>query len=142
MEWIRGQKNTIPSELHNALLVRLEFRKAFLQAVAMRLNGGNQPHYGELWDKCSSIIPNLLESREYGVPVHASFSEKIQRRLASTVPPRPMVNISFHEAYAHLKQLCRDGKDVVRVLQCRGGNDIMVIQYSPKVKKFSKSTER
>ena len=62
--------------------------------------------------------------------VEASFSIKIQRRLASTVPPRPIVNISFDEAIEQLTGLCQNGKDAYRILDYHGGDNLMVGSHS------------
>ena len=44
------------------------------------------------------------------------FSAKIQRRLASNIPPRPIVDVSFDDSYEYLNQLCQNEKEVYRVL--------------------------
>lgn len=49
-----------------------------------------------------------------------AFSLKIQRKLASTVPPRPMVTISSDDALAHLKRLCQDAIDMQQMLDYTG----------------------
>jgi len=49
-----------------------------------------------------------MDTHQLGKAVPGSFSTKIQRRLASTVPPRPIVEVDFREALEKLKQLCLD----------------------------------
>lgn len=78
------------------------------------------------WQQCSKLLPLLLESKASGTEVTDAFSAKIQRRLASTVPPRPIVNITFDEAHAHLNRLCQNGKEVYGVLDYHGGNNMLV----------------
>ncbi|KAF7587158.1 hypothetical protein BBP40_007666 [Aspergillus hancockii] len=55
---------------------------------------------------------------------------KIQRKLASTVPPRPMVKINFEDALAHLKRLCKDAIDLLEVLDYCGPHNLKVIVWT------------
>ncbi|TKA68441.1 hypothetical protein B0A49_05779, partial [Cryomyces minteri] len=43
-----------------------------------------------------------------GRPVKEAFSEKVQRRLATTVPPRPMAEMSFRDAVTKLEKMLQD----------------------------------
>lgn len=79
-----------------------------------------------MWQQCAKLLPLLLESRAVGTEVADAFSAKIQRRLASTVPPRPIVNITFEEAHSHLSRLCEDGKGAYEILDYHGGNNMLV----------------
>jgi hypothetical protein len=55
-----------------------------------------------------------------------AFSLKIQRKLASTVPPRPMVQIPSDDALAHLERLCQDAIDMQQMLDYRGPSNFKV----------------
>lgn len=110
--------------LRDALVIRLELRNYFLSAV--QFDEIIDDHRVPWWDRCLRIIPALPKTASLGMRVDASFSIKIQRRLASTVPPRPMVNISFDEAFEQLTRLCQNGKDAYRILDYRGGANLMV----------------
>ncbi|KAL9106515.1 MAG: hypothetical protein Q9187_008551, partial [Circinaria calcarea] len=125
IEWVNDPGRSIPETLLQALIERLEFRKSFLQAIVQDADLINQQKPNPMWDECIDALPKLLQSHDSGVPIEGAFSEKIQRRLASTVPPRPMVKISFDDACAHLNRLCKDGKDVAKVLECQGGSNIL-----------------
>ena len=110
--------------LRDALVIRLELRSYFLSAV--QFDEIIDDHRVPWWDRCLRLIPALPKTTYLGMRVEASFSIKIQRRLASTVPPRPIVNISFDEAFAQLTRLCQNGKDAYRILNYRGGVNLMV----------------
>ena len=110
--------------LRDALVIRLELRDSFLSAV--QFDEIIDDHRVPSWDRCLRLIPALPKTTSLGMRVEASFSIKIQRRLASTVPPRPMVNISFDEAFDQLTRLCQNGKDAYRILDYRGGVNLMV----------------
>lgn len=123
--WLEGQRSSISNETIEALILRLRFREAVFEAVAVDLDIILDKSTGR-WEQCSAMLPLLTASRKIGKPVKEAFSVKIQRKLASTVPPRPMVNVSFEEVVRHLTRLCQDGKDVVQCLQYSGSNELLV----------------
>ena len=125
LTWLEGQRSLISEDIINALILRLRFREAFFEAVAVDLDV-ILDRSTERWEQCSAMLPLLTASKRIGKPVEEAFSVKIQRRLASTVPPRSMVNVSFEEVIRHLTRLCRDGKDVVQCLQYNGSNELLV----------------
>lgn len=65
----------------------------------------------------ASFCPKLKSSTSFGKACPTAFSVKLQRKLASTVPPRPIVEVSQDTAYDHLERLYRDGSDMVEVFQ-------------------------
>ena len=123
--WLESQRASIPEDIIAALILRLRFREMFFEAVAVDVdvlqNGST-----EGWQQCTAMLPLLLTSQTVGKPVKEAFSVKIQRKLASTVPPRPIVTVSFNDAIQHLRRLCQDGKDVVQSFQYFGSNDMLV----------------
>ena len=119
-----SQLTKISITLRDALVTRLELRTCFLSAV--QFDEIIDYHRVPWWERCLRLIPTLPNTTYLGIRVEASFSIKIQRRLASTVPPRPMVNISFDEAFKQLTRLCQNGKDAYRILEYRGGANLMV----------------
>lgn len=118
----------ISTNLRDALVTRLELRNSFLSAV--QYDEIINHHRVPWWDRCLKLIPALPKTTGLGMRVEASFSIKIQRRLASTVPPRPIVNISFDEAIEQLTRLCQNGKDAYRILNYHGGDNLMVSALS------------
>ena len=92
---------------------RLNFRGLILGAMSMEEDPSTSA--GD-WDCVSSYVPIMKESHPLGKNVADSFSPKIQRRLASTVPPRPIVELSFEDASTKLEALCRDCREAVRII--------------------------
>lgn len=123
--YIAQREETKAGEVQAALASRLQLRKAFLLAVKPKtvLLG---PDHAVLWNSCLELLPKLRSSKHLGVAVNNSFSAKIQRRLASSVPPRPIVEIGFDEAFVYLNQLFQNGKEVYRVLDHPDGCNWMV----------------
>ena len=108
----------------DALLSRLRLRKTLLSAV--QLDGFLDHQRPRLWERCLELLPLLSETNKLGVPSDDSFGIKIQRKLASSVPPRPIINISFDEALTRLNSICQNGKDAYRILDCQTGTRLMV----------------
>ncbi|KAI9738563.1 MAG: hypothetical protein M1834_008067 [Cirrosporium novae-zelandiae] len=105
---------SIDQDVFRALSFRLAFRMSFLSAVDPSTGEGSNA-----WRQCSFGLSGI-EGTKCGKPVPEAFSVKIQRKLASTVPPRPMVTVKFDEAFSCLKQLCQDAIDAEKVLDYNG----------------------
>ena len=123
--WLRDRGDHLSDQLRSALIVRLNLRKKLLLALAFDLEILDRVNMRR-WNEVYELIPDLVLTKGCGIPAERFFSAKVQRRLASTVPPRPIVNISFDEACAHLKRLCLEGQEVYKVLECQGGSNIIV----------------
>ncbi|KAH7370528.1 amino-acid N-acetyltransferase-like protein subunit Mak10 [Rhexocercosporidium sp. MPI-PUGE-AT-0058] len=107
-----------------SLEYRLKFRLQFLQTV----EGADSKSPGDtkrLWSDLSDFVPDLKRTLPLGKPFPSSFSVKIQRKLASTVPPRPIVQVSQEAAFEHLERLCLDASVAVEVLEYHGSHSLM-----------------
>jgi hypothetical protein len=122
--WL-AEQNDIDQKLKNAIRCRLVFRHEFLSALDQDLDV-LETRSTEKFDSCISQLGPLTESVSLGKPVPEAFSLKIQRKLASTVPPRPMVQITSDDALAHLKRLCQDAIDMQQMLDYRGPSNFKV----------------
>lgn len=79
-----------------------------------------------MWTELQSSLPQIISSTNLGKPVPDSFSVKVQRKLASTVPPRPIVIVSQERAFAHLERLCRDAAAAVDVFEYYDSHSLFV----------------
>jgi hypothetical protein len=68
------------------------------------------------WLECLNLLPGIKSSHDLGRPVDDAFSAKLQRKLASTMPPRPIVQLKFDDAFEHLSRLFKDGAELIDVL--------------------------
>ena len=125
--WLEAE-SALQQTLKTALLSRLRFRKAFLVALDFE-QGITDAQRPSAWEHCSEILPMLLETRHLGTLVEHSFSGKIQRRLASSVPPRPIVKISFDQACTFLERLCTHSKEAYSILRYDGPSCAMVCAF-------------
>ncbi|KAI0182140.1 Mak10-domain-containing protein [Hypoxylon sp. FL1284] len=110
--------NNIAKDVSAALDLRLELRIAFLRAIDLAtLRKANPDSLKTPWIQMSGLLEHINKQHSLAKPVPEAFSTKLQRRLASTMPPRPMVQPSFEESYTHFKRLFQDGIDVMDVLK-------------------------
>ena len=110
--------------LKHALTIRLEVRLCMLMAVDV--DKSSERGRADDWGCCIAILPDLKETRPCGKPVESSFSAKLQRKLASTVPPRLIVKITFDEAWDLLNRICGCGRDAYLILDYHGGSRLQV----------------
>lgn len=133
LDFLKSTIHSLSSETYQAskgwkaVLDRLEFRIAFLETVAeASADTRDASAITPLWERLIKTLPPIKESMDLGKPVLDSFSVKLQRKLASTVPPRPIVQTSFESAFRNLEQLCKDGKASVEVLTYYDSHSLMV----------------
>lgn len=122
--WVDKQEGTIDGKLRDAIRCRLVLRRSLLYALDEEedIRTKLTKHFAA----CLAQVPSLVDPVSLGKRVPEAFSEKIQRKLASTVPPRPIVRISFEDALAHLKQLCQDAVNLQGVLDYQGPHNLRV----------------
>ncbi|KAF1990679.1 Mak10-domain-containing protein [Aulographum hederae CBS 113979] len=105
-------KNSIREEILNALKARISFRTALL--IAMSLDS-DPKILVDSWTVVTMILPSIQSSHLLRQDVPDAFSPKIQRRLTSTVPPRPVIVLEFDQALKLMGALCTDSKEAVRI---------------------------
>ncbi|KAL1602502.1 N-alpha-acetyltransferase, non-catalitic subunit [Paraconiothyrium brasiliense] len=111
IEMIEDSDLKIEDELRLAIIARLHFRKSFLCALDPECP---LELLSNFWPPVLPHIDKINDTHHLGKTVPGSFSTKIQRRLASTVPPRPIVEVEFKDALQTLKQLCADCEEATR----------------------------
>ncbi|KAK5997018.1 Embryonic growth-associated-like protein [Cladobotryum mycophilum] len=134
IELLRSLKDVLREDLLDALVIRLELRQLFLDAVECPQHV-KEPHLArEPWRKALEILPDINKTHSLGQPVEDAFSAKLQRKLASTMPPRPIIELKFDDAFGHLKNLFQDGLDVIGVLDYTNSQCLMtfVSQFQAK----------
>ena len=127
--FVESGSATKSRECSEALFIRLKFRRELLQAVAADVALANELRVSALQD-CLRLLPKISASTNLGKDASSSFSGKVQRRLASSVPPRPIVSVEFPEAQEFFKRLCEDGLEAEKVFQCERLSSILVYPFS------------
>ncbi|KAK0651504.1 Mak10 subunit, NatC N-terminal acetyltransferase-domain-containing protein [Cercophora newfieldiana] len=113
---VHSLRPKIMDDVADALSFRLELRAAFLRAIELSELRSSPESLSLPWSQMKAVWEPINKSRHLGTPVPEAFSTKLQRRLASTMPPRPIVQLSFEETYEHFKKLFVDAIDVLKVL--------------------------
>ncbi|KAL1647999.1 N-alpha-acetyltransferase, non-catalitic subunit [Diplodia intermedia] len=109
--WGEDGEFELKESTRQALLSRLALREKLL-IVTSPENPLEQQQ--DDWLAVRQHLQEIQDSYATGIPVKDAFSPKIQRRLASTVPPRPVVELPFPDACQVLLELCQDNLEVVR----------------------------
>ena len=123
IHWL-DSTSSIEEVYRSAVRKRLKFREAMLLAVD--LDDGIDERRADAWKSCLQILPIMQQTGNLGTPVDAAFSAKIQRRLASSVPPRPVVQISFDAAHSFLRRICASAHEAFNLLRCNNATSAMV----------------
>ncbi|EAW06427.1 N-alpha-acetyltransferase 35, NatC auxiliary subunit [Aspergillus clavatus NRRL 1] len=129
ISWTESTADNIDSAMRDAIKHRLLLRRELLLALEGDVDIIEAKSTGR-FESCLSQLPFLAKSVSLGRSVPEAFSLKIQRRLASTVPPRPMVNISSEDALAHLRRLCQDAIDLQELLEYGGPHNFKVALWT------------
>lgn len=98
LEWLA--KADLDGKSKAALEARIEFRRSFIQSI-----------FGQAdeWSNLVELIKTRIDSsRELCRPVPTAFTEKVQRQLATSTPPRPKLEIAWAEAKDKWIKLCDD----------------------------------
>ncbi|GKT56921.1 amino-acid N-acetyltransferase subunit [Colletotrichum tofieldiae] len=113
---LRQLSDSIPQEITDALHTRLLFRYTLLAAIDHTQYRTDPDRIRSPWKEAQDMLPRIKSTHALGKPVPEACSAKLQRKLASTMPPRPIVEISFDDAFGHLTKIISDGLGVVGVL--------------------------
>ncbi|KAF5026088.1 hypothetical protein F66182_1810 [Fusarium sp. NRRL 66182] len=109
-------RNEVGDEIREALDQRLQLRSYFLEATNCADYMREPDRARQPWLEALKILPSIKSSHTLGRPVDDAFSAKLQRKLASTMPPRPIVQLEFDDAFDHLSRLFKDGSELIDVL--------------------------
>lgn len=124
VDWVDAQEE-IDKKLRDAIRSRLRLRREFLASVDQDLEILDT-RSTDSFVNCLTYLKTLNETTPLGKAVPEAFSLKLQRKLASTVPPRPIVHIKHADALAHMKRLCQDAIDMQQMLDYGGPSNFKV----------------
>lgn len=131
-ELIHTQRGTVPDDVLDALAVRLELRLVLLDAAECPKHMREPELARGPWKKAIAILPDIKSTHSLAKPVEDAFSAKLQKNLASTMPPRPIVEIGFDDAFGHLTHLVQDGLELIGVLEYTDSQCLMVCFPTPR----------
>ncbi|KAF7542327.1 hypothetical protein G7Z17_g11664 [Cylindrodendrum hubeiense] len=130
---VSSLREKLGDEMTTALDHRLKLRYAFLAATEC-LQHIREPELARKpWEEAIALLPGIKVSHELGKAVDEAFSAKLQRNLASTMPPRPIVQIGFADAFGHLSRLFKDGSELIGVLDFTDSQCLLAKKPQPLV---------
>ncbi|PWW74816.1 Mak10-domain-containing protein [Tuber magnatum] len=124
LSWLEGTGNSYPEEIRDAFRYRLLLRKSLVLVFSSESKEWS-PEATDLWDTSLEHVKRVEETSGVGRAVPAAFSISVQRKLASQVPPRAMVNYPFKDAISDLKKFCVEGKDILKILNFEGSTNLV-----------------
>ncbi|AEO71070.1 uncharacterized protein THITE_2060019, partial [Thermothielavioides terrestris NRRL 8126] len=114
---VHDLRATLTEEMADAICLRLELRTAFLRTFELSPLKSTADLLSKPWSDMQRIWESIKKTRHLGKPVPAAFSTRIQRRLASTLPPRPMVQPSPEQTDEHFEKFIAHGMNAPKVLE-------------------------
>ncbi|KKY18128.1 putative amino-acid n-acetyltransferase subunit [Phaeomoniella chlamydospora] len=122
LSWL--EEADIQAPRRDALKKRLGFRHHLLTALEADAAGPKHRLAAD-FRTCAILLKGLKETVNLGRPVQDSFSVKLQRRLASSVPPRPIVSLDTEKALKDFERLCHDAADVDQLLATEANGSLL-----------------
>lgn len=117
------EESNIDNNVKQAIHVRLDFRMDVLEMLMHHADGRTPPK--SLFSFLHEYLTEQQKTQSFGKPVEGAFSTKLQRRLASTVPPRPMVTVSMDEVWSFWTQMLNDCENVFSVQVAESSHDLV-----------------
>ncbi|KXL51369.1 hypothetical protein M433DRAFT_73094 [Acidomyces richmondensis BFW] len=97
IDWINS--SGLSHDVQEALSQRLLFRRTLLATLSEDENN---------WSHLPLILEALNRTHRVARPLPEAFSEKVQRKLATSTPPRPMLQLSWDYSYKKWHKMCED----------------------------------
>lgn len=129
---LKDLQGSLPDDMIGALEARLQLRLRFLGAAIASQDTINAKGIKTAWSDANSALHTLKE--RLGVQatvVKESFDARIQQKLASTMPPRPIVDLSRDDALGHLGRLFRDSLEAADVVEYSNPESLLVNTLRP-----------
>jgi len=127
---LESLQGSVSDDLIAALSARLQLRRIFLNAAESPQHRKNKKKAQQPWDEAEPVLSQIRDSHILAKPVDEAFSAKLQRKLASTMPPRPIVQLDFREAFPYLSRMFEDGREIVSVLNYTDSQSLFVRQQA------------
>lgn len=103
----------LPTEAHDAVMIRLQMRRSFLTSLI-----GEE----DRWALLKELTVGVQQSHKVSQALPEAFSDKVQRKLATSTPPRPMLVQTWDEACGRWTKLFDD------IVQATESTDFWVCQ--------------
>jgi len=114
IDWVSS--SGLPHDIREALSQRLLFRRTLLATLSEDEND---------WAYLPRILEAVNRTHSVAQPLPEAFSDKVQRQLATSTPPRPMLQLSWDDAYKKWLKMCEDvlaAEKLTSFLVCQNPN--------------------
>lgn len=127
VRWCSREASRSPKDaaILEAVRRRLLLRQTILQAIQRPVDAQSKTA-SKYWSLCETLIGDIQETSSFGNEPDGAVSPKLQRKLASTAPPRPVNTLNTDLAFPVAKQLYKDCREIVTILQAQSTADLMV----------------
>ncbi|RMD43227.1 hypothetical protein DV735_g1954, partial [Chaetothyriales sp. CBS 134920] len=110
-------------ELVAAVRKRMTFRVDLLNLLLD--NAASPPRQPQSpAEEAGRLLADVEHTVSLGSELRGAFSTKIQRRLASSVPPRPMIAVDVSDALAFMRQLLQDTSAAFELFSVSSPSDL------------------
>ena len=103
VEWVRA--GYLPENNTEALISRLHFRIHYFQALGIDRTETSWHYTRDCWDEVLEHIRCIKDTHGLSKAIPEAFSEKIQHQLATSTPPRPMLQVSTSKPFEQIGSL-------------------------------------
>ncbi|MBE3047152.1 hypothetical protein IMZ48_32440 [Candidatus Bathyarchaeota archaeon] len=125
---VKDLRESLPEGVADALEARLQLRLKHLGAKIASQDTDDVRGIKKAWSEANSALQKLRGCLEVPTTqVEESFDARIQQKLASTMPPRPIVNLSREDALGHLGRLIEDNLQAADVVQYSDPESLLVM---------------
>lgn len=125
---LKDLRESLPEGVAGALEARLQLRLKHLRAKVASQDTSNIRGIKTAWSEAISALGNLRGCLDVpSTQVEESFDARIQQKLASTMPPRPIVNLSREDALGHLGRMFEDNLQATDVVEYSDPESLLVM---------------
>lgn len=117
----------LDKSIRTSLAARMQFRLELLSMLYNHATVDVPSKFERNTEK--SLLETIQATRSTETPVPDAFTLKIQRRLASTVPPRPMVTIDDGRTFEYLKRFLTDCENVYTTRTASHSHDSLLSYF-------------
>ncbi|TGZ84802.1 Mak10-domain-containing protein [Ascodesmis nigricans] len=128
IQWLSKHEADFVPEVYKALKDRIWIRQRLLLGFSLGVNAPGS-EVTEQWTLTQEMIESLLKTHSLAKPVDWAWSTSIQRKLASQVPPRPIIDIPFKDAVDKLKSACHDISTIPRIWEADSPSNVLSYFY-------------
>lgn len=124
--WLANNQSHLGDDFFDALVQRICLRQQLLKDMDRKPDEYIAGESGYGWKLSAEFADKVAKSHHLASPANWAWSMSVQRKLASQVPPRQIVEFEFGKAIETLKGMCSDIMSLIRILDYESPGNLMV----------------